>query len=133
MSLYRHRRASAEWLQAPERLGTGEHKLSLETAPWLIAVVLKRFEKKPDGTKIKHYYTDESVGTAVGILIAALHQCGLSTLTHPTSPMGFRNEVLGRPKDTERPLLLLVVGHAKPGTMVPDQQRKGLEEIAVLL
>ena len=126
---YGHR-APREWLDALRALGTDEHKPFLETAPWLIAIFVKRFARRPDGSKVKHYYTDESVGIAAGFLIAALHHCGLSTLTHTPSPMGFLNEILGRPKDTERPFLLLVVGYAKPGTRVPDLQRKPLEEIA---
>lgn len=126
---YQHR-APKEWLQALWALGTDEHKPFLEAAPWLIAVFVQRFARRPDGSKVKHYYTDESVGIATGFLIAALHHCGLSTLTHTPSPMGFLNEILGRPKDTERPFLLLVVGYAKTGTPIPDLQRKPLEAIA---
>lgn len=77
---------------------------------------------------MKHYYTDESVGIATGFLIAALHRCGLATLTHTPSPMGFLNEILGRPKDTERPFLIVVAGHPKQGVLVPNIVRKPLTE-----
>jgi nitroreductase len=127
------RRAPAEWLEALRPLGTDEHKPYLETAPWLIAVFLRRHSRLPDGRKVKHYYTDESVGIATGLLIAAVHAAGLVSLTHTPSPMGFLTEILGRPKDLERPFLLLVVGYPGPDARVPDIVRKPLGEIATFL
>lgn len=124
------RRAPAEWLEALRPLGTDEHKPYLEIAPWVIAVFLRRFMRLPDGRKIKHYYTDESVGIATGLLIAAVHTAGLASLTHTPSPMGFMNEILGRPKDLERPYMLLVVGYPAPDAVVPDIRRLPLEQIA---
>jgi len=123
---YEHR-ASAEWLEALKPLGTGTEKPFLETAPWLIAVFLKKFDVRPDGRKVKHYYPAESTGLATGILITALHHAGLVCLTHTPSPMGFLNEILGRPKN-ERPFLLLVTGYPAKGAKVPDIGRKELEE-----
>jgi nitroreductase len=58
---YTHR-ASPEWLEALEPLGTDEHKPFLETAPYLIAVFLQKFGRRPDGRKVKHYYPVESTG-----------------------------------------------------------------------
>jgi nitroreductase len=129
---YQHR-APPEWKAALKPLGTDEHKPYLETAPWLIAVFLQRFARLPDGRKVKHYYTDESVGIALGLLIAAVHTAGLVSLTHTPSPMGFLNEILGRPKDLERAYMLLVVGYPAPQATVPDIQRKSLAEIAEFL
>ena len=129
---YQHR-APPEWKAALKPLGTDEHKPYLETAPWLIAVFLQRFARLPDGRKVKHYYTDESVGIPLGLLIAAVHTAGLVSLTHTPSPMGFLNEILGRPKDLERAYMLLVVGHPAPQATVPDIQRKSLAEIAEFL
>ena len=125
-----HRRAPQEWLDALRPLGTDEHKPYLEVAPWLIAVFVRRFARLPDGRKIKHYYTDESVGIATGFLISAVHTAGLVSLTHTPNPMGFLTEILGRPKDIERPFLLLVVGYPAPDAAVPDITRKPLAEIA---
>ena len=125
---YAHR-APPEWLAALAPLGTDEHKPFLETAPWLIAIFAQSYGVLPDGRKVKHYYAQESVGIATGILITALHHAGLATLTHTPSPMGFLNELLGRPEN-ERPFLLLVVGHPTPGARVPDIARKPLEAIA---
>jgi hypothetical protein len=44
--------------------------------------------------------------------------------------MKFLNDILGRPKDLERPFLLLVAGYPAPGARVPDIARKPLESIA---
>lgn len=125
---YEHR-ASEEWLAALEPLGTDENKPFLETAPYLIAVFLQKYGTLEDGRKVKHYYPTESTGLATGILITALHKAGLATLTHTPSPMKFLNEILGRPKN-ERPFLLLVAGYPADNAMVPDIQRKSLDEYA---
>ncbi|MEX2151460.1 MAG: nitroreductase family protein [Steroidobacteraceae bacterium] len=126
---YEHR-APPEWLEVLRPLGTDSNKPFLETAPWLIAVFIRRFERLPDGGKRKHYYTDESVGLATGLLLAAVHHAGLVSLTHTPSPMKFLCEILGRPKDIERPFLLLVVGYPAANARVPDLARKPLREIA---
>jgi iodotyrosine deiodinase len=123
---YEHR-ASAEWLEALAPLGTDSEKPFLETAPYLIAIFLQKFGVLPDGRKVKHYYPVESTGIATGILITALHDAGLATLTHTPSPMKFLNEILGRPK-SERPFLLLVTGYPADDARVPDIRRKPLEE-----
>ena len=119
---YAHR-ASEEWLDALKPIGTDAEKPLLETAPWLIAIFVERFGTGPDGKKQKRYYPDESVGIATGMLIASLHLAGLATLTHTPSPMKFLNDILGRPRDRERPFLLLVVGHPAPECTVPDIKR----------
>jgi nitroreductase len=124
-------RAGAEWLDALAHLGTDWEKPFLTEAPWLIAIFAQRWGEAA-GRRVKHYYVPESVGIATGFLIAALHQAGLATLTHTPSPMGFLNEICGRP-DSEKALILLVVGHPKEGCMVPRITKKGLEEIAVWL
>jgi len=122
-------RAPNEWLDALAHLGTDEHKPFLETAPYLIAVFAQRYGIMPDGSQVKHYYATESVGIATGILITAVHNAGLVSLTHTPSPMNFLNEILGRP-DNERPILLLVVGYPMAGATVPDIKKKPLQEIA---
>ena len=121
-------RAPKEWLDVLAPLGTDDHKPYLETASYLIAIFMQRFGKLPDGRKVKHYYGLESVGIATGMLITAIHNAGLASLTHTPSPMGFLNEILERPKN-ERPFLLLVVGHPARDAMVPDIKRKEINEI----
>ncbi len=125
---YGHR-ASDQWLEALAPLGTDEHKPFLEIAPWLIAIFIERFGVDANGEKQKRYYPDESVGIATGMLISALHVAGLATLTHTPSPMKFLNEILGRPKDIERPFLLLVVGYPALSCRVPDIKRLPFEQI----
>ncbi|MEL7373518.1 MAG: nitroreductase family protein [Pseudomonadota bacterium] len=122
---YEHR-ASDEWLEALAKFGTDANKPFLETAPYLIAIFMQKFAVDDDGNKTKHYYPQESVGLATGMLVAALHQCGLASLTHTPSPMAFLNEICERPKH-ERAFLLLVVGKPAEDATVPAISRKTLE------
>ena len=125
-------RAGKEWLGALAHLGTDDRKPFLEEAPWLIAIFAQRYGAGPDGKKVKHYYVPESVGIACGFLIAALHHAGLATLTHTPAPMGFLNQICGRP-EAEKALILLVVGYPKEGCKVPVITKKRLDEVAVFL
>lgn len=127
-----HGRASEEWLKDLEPFETNEHKPFLETAPWLIAIFEKRYGINKDGSKKKHYYVSESVGISTGILITAIHNAGLVSLTHTPSPMKFLNEILERPVN-EKPFLLLVVGHPADDATVPDIKRKSLKDISTFL
>lgn len=120
-------RAPREWLEALAPLGTDSNKPFLETAPILIAVFVQRHGIAANGTPFRHYYATESVGLATGVLITAIHHAGLVSLTHTPSPMGFLNEILGRPP-SERPFLLLVVGYPEENAVVPDISRKPLED-----
>ncbi len=131
------RRASKEWLEALAPLGTDANKPFLTTAPVLIAVFLKRFtlvesDAGAGPTRLKNYYTTESVGIATGFLIAALHNAGLATLTHTPSPMRFLNALLDRPRH-ERPYLLLVAGYPAPGAKVPVLERYPLDRLATFV
>jgi nitroreductase len=119
-------RASAEWLEALAPLGTDWRKPFLEDAPYVIVVM--EVHKGPQSPK--PYYVKESVGIAVGFLIAALHQAGLATLTHTPSPMRFVTEILDRPRE-ERPFVVIPVGYAADDAEVPDLRRKTLEEVLV--
>jgi iodotyrosine deiodinase len=125
-------RAGDEWLDALAPLGTDWQKPFLEIAPYLIAIFAQSYGLEPGGRKVKHYYVQESVGIATGLLIAALHHAGLATLTHTPSPMGFLSEVLARPAN-DRPFLLLVVGYPAPDAHVPDIRRKDLSEISTFV
>ena len=126
------RRAPEAWLEALAPLGTDASKPFLEIAPVLIGVFAQPYTLTPQGGKRMHYYATESVGIATGLLVAALHEAGLVCLTHTPSPMGFLNELMGRPPH-ERPFLLLVVGHPAEGARVPVIAKKPLEEIATFL
>ncbi len=131
------RRFPDEWKSALAPLGTDWHKEFLDIAPYLIVVFKIDYGVVPspvdDGTLVhaKHYYVNESVGIASGLLLAALHNAGLATLTHTPSPMGFLAEILGRPKN-EKPYLLIPVGYPEVDALVPDITKKGLDEIMTL-
>lgn len=123
-------RASEEWLKDLEHLGTDAEKPFLETAPYLIVVFQKNYGLDPETqARSKHYYVQESVGLASGLLIAALHNAGLATLTHTPSPMGFLAQLLERPKN-ERAVMIVVAGLPADDAVVPDISRKPLDDIA---
>ena len=69
-----------------------------------------------------------STGIACGLLIAALHQPGLATLTHTPSPMAFLNDLLARPA-SEKPFLLLVVGYPAEDCEVPILSKRPLSDV----
>jgi nitroreductase len=119
-----------EWLRALEPIGTGASKPHLEIAPWLIVIFAQRYGMTEDGHRYKNYYVPESVGIATGVLIAALHHAGLSTLTHTPNPMKFLNALCDRP-ESEKPVMILVVGHPSDDATVPEvaKIKKPLAEI----
>jgi nitroreductase len=128
-------RMSAEWLAALAPLGTDWRKPHLEDAPYLIVVFRQAYGLHTDPatgavTKVRHYYSEESVGIAVGVLLCSLHDAGLATLTHTPSPMAFLNDILGRPAN-ERPFVVIPVGLPAPDAAVPAITRKPLDEILV--
>lgn len=125
-------RMSAEWLEALRPLGTDWQKPFLETVPWLVVVFAQMYGLNPDGSRQTNYYVRESVGIACGLFVAALHQSGLSTLTHTPSPMKFLKDILGRPAN-EQPYILFPVGYPADDAVVPDLQRKPLGEVSVWL
>ena len=122
-------RMSERWLKDLAPLGTDTNKPFIEDAPWII-VVFKRVYEHENNEKHNNYYVNESVGIACGMLISAIHNAGLVTLTHTPSPMNFLSKLLDRPAN-ERAFLLLPVGYAKQPVYVPDIKRKSLDEVAV--
>lgn len=128
-------RMSEEWKAAIAHLGTDWHKSHLEDAPYLIVVFAQSYglsenTDQGEAQRIKHYYVTESVGLAVGLLLASLHQAGLATLTHTPSPMKFLNEILQRPSN-ERPFVVIPVGYPKPDAQVPVISKKSINEIMI--
>lgn len=138
---YEHR-MTPEWLAALAPLGTDWHKEFIELAPCVIVVFKEDYgiqhvpSKDNIGTStevlVKHYYATESVGIAVGFLIASLHQAGLATLTHTPSPMGFLRELLERPRN-EKPFVVLPVGYPAIDCRVPVLVKKPLDDIIIRL
>ncbi len=121
-------RMSDQWIADLKPLGTDPFKPFLEDAPYLIAVFKKVFDEV-NGKKVPNYYVSESVGIATGMLLAALHNAGLSTLTHTPSPMNFLAEILNRP-ETEKAYLLIPLGYADPDAKVPNIGRKPLSAVS---
>jgi len=122
-------RMSDRWKEDLEPFGTNWEKPFIEIAPYII-VAFKRAYEIIDGEKRNNYYVNESVGIACGMLISAINNAGLVTLTHTPSPMNFLAKVLNRPEN-ERAYLLLPVGYAANDAEVPDLQRKQLNEVMV--
>jgi len=124
-----HGRMSDSWKTDLQLFGTNHIKEFLEVAPYLIVVFKKIYDLDEDENKLQNYYVNESVGIAVGFLISAIHKAGLVTLTHTPSPMKFLQKALGRPKN-EKAFLLLPVGYPSKDCIVPDLERKMLDEIS---
>ena len=124
------RRATAEWKEAIRPIGTDWVKTHITDAPYVIVVFEQVWRPGENGSKLKHYYVRESVGIAVGFLLAALQASDLCALTHTPSPMRFLGEILDRPEN-ERPFILIPVGYPTENAEVPDLERKPLDEILV--
>lgn len=142
---YEHR-FPPEWLAAIAPLGTDWHKEFIEIAPYSIVVFKEDYglkevaeetvsdtqvQSEPVEMRVKHYYVNESVGIAVGLLIASLQQAGLAVLTHTSNPMGFLRELLGRPRN-EKPFVILPVGYPAEDCRVPVLRKKALDEVMIV-
>lgn len=124
-------KASAEWIEVLEPLGTDEDKPYLETAPYLIVIFGQRKGGIYPGEKKQNYYVNESVGIATGMLIGALHDAGLATLTHTPNPMKFLGQMCDRPAH-EKPMMVLVVGKPAADATIPVHAtvKKPLDQIS---
>lgn len=124
-------KAGPEWLEALGPLGTDPEKPFLETAPWLIVVFAQRRGGIDPTDDMQNYYVNESVGIATGFLLAALNAANVATLTHTPNPMRFLNRVCRRPA-TEKPVMIVVAGHAAPDATVPLHalRKKPLDQIS---
>jgi nitroreductase len=123
------RRMSDEWRNALAPIGTDWQKPFLDTVPWIVVCFEETYNLSEDGAKVKNYYVQESVGIACGFFIAALHHCGLATLTHTPSPMKFLNKLLNRPAN-EKPYILFPIGYPTTDAVVPDLERKNFNDIS---
>ena len=120
-------RASDEWLKDLQQFETNWSKPFLEVAPYLIVVFKKQYDFHGKRRR-KNYYVNESVGIASGVLLTALHNSGLVTLTHTPAPMGFLETILKRPKN-EKAFLLIPVGFPHKNAKVPMLKKKPFEKI----
>lgn len=122
-------RMSEEWLDDLAKFDTDWHKPFITTAPWIIVLFRQPYGLDDQGQRVKHYYVNESVGIAAGMLITAIHNAGLVTLTHTPSPMNFLERLLNRPSN-EKAFLLLPVGYPANEATVPVLTRKSIGEVA---
>jgi nitroreductase len=120
---------SDEWKKDLEHLKTNWEKEFLENAPWII-VVFKKSYNIIDGQKMKNYYVNESVGLATGILIAAIHNAGLASLTYTPSPMSFLTKILNRPEN-EKPYMVIPIGYPGKDAFLPEIKKKKENEIII--
>ena len=117
-----------KWLNDLKHLHTNEDKSFITDACCLIPVFSKNFSVDEENNKSNNYYVKESVGLATGMLISALHLCGLSVLTYTPSNRNFMVDLLGRPK-SEKTFMVLVVGVASDELEVPVISKKSLSDI----
>ena len=120
------------WKEVLDPLGTDAIKEHLTDAPWVIVLFRKSKRLRQNGEWGPTYYSTESCGIAAGLFIHAIHNMGLVTLTHTPSPMGFLRDILERPVH-EHAMLVLPVGYPSEKAMVPDIDRKELDEISVFI
>ena len=120
-------RFSSSFKQDIAKFETSFVKEFIDVAPAVIVIFKENYQIR-NGVRYKNYYVNESAGIASGILIAALHNAGLATLTHTPNPMKFLNDLLERPAN-ETPILLMPVGYPADDAMVPDLKRKPSWEI----
>ncbi len=129
------RRFPAEWLSALAPLGTDWHKEFIEIAPYVVVVFQETYglvaDAEGNDRQIKHYYASESVGIAVGLLIASLQLAGLAVLTHTPNPMSFLRDLLERPRN-EKAFVVLPVGFPAEDCRVPILNKKRLNEVMIV-
>lgn len=125
-----HGRMSDSWLKDLEIFETDHIKPFIEEASCLIIVFKQIYGLDEEGGKNNHYYVNESVGIATGMLISAIHNAGLVALTHTPSPMNFLEKALNRPPN-ERAFLNIPVGYPADDAVVPVLGRKSVEDLIV--
>ena len=79
------RRMGERWVKELQFIKANHVKPYLETAPYLIVVFKQAYHTGEDGTRHAHYYFEISTAISCGILIAAIHNAGLVTVT--TTPL----------------------------------------------
>ena len=120
--------STKNWVRDLLPLGTNSLKPFLSEAPALIVVFSKTHNEDVSGEMKKTYYQNESCGIAVGILITALHQLGLGTLTHTPRPMLFLNKLFNL-SGLYKPYMIVVTGHPDKNFIPPKISRKNLNEV----
>jgi len=122
-------RVPEAWSEVLRPLGTDHIKTHLTDAPWVVILFRQSKRIRGNGEMGPTYYSQESCGIAAGLFIAAVHNMGLTTLTHTPSPMGFLRDILNRPNH-EHAMLVMPVGYPASNAKVPEISRKELTDIS---
>ncbi|XP_043204786.1 iodotyrosine deiodinase 1-like [Amphibalanus amphitrite] len=123
------KRMGAQWVQDLAPIGTDWRKEYLTEVPFLVLAFRHAYGVDERGERFTTYYNEISCHLACGLLLAALHQAGLATLTSTPLNCGPRlRRLLARP-DNEKLVLLLPVGLPAADCTVPDFRRKPLDKI----
>uniref|UniRef100_A0A8D1WH01 Iodotyrosine deiodinase 1 n=1 Tax=Sus scrofa TaxID=9823 RepID=A0A8D1WH01_PIG len=125
------KRMGPRWVTDLKKLRTNWIKEYLDTAPVLILIFKQVHGFAANGKKKIHYYNEISVSIACGILLAALQNAGLVTVTTTPLNCGPRLRVLLDRPANEKLLMLLPVGYPSKEATVPDLPRKPLDQIMV--
>ncbi|CAB1339730.1 unnamed protein product [Coregonus sp. 'balchen'] len=115
------------------RLVVEEEEEYLDEAPYLVLVFKQTYGVVDGGQKKTHYYNEISVSISCGLLLAALQNAGLVTVTTTPLNCGPQLRLLLRRPANEKLLMLLPVGYPAPDATVPDLTRKPLNDIMVHL
>ncbi|TNM95018.1 iodotyrosine deiodinase 1 [Takifugu flavidus] len=127
---YRQRMGD-KWVKDLAKLRTNWIKDYLDVAPYLILIFKQTYGILPNNKKKTHYYNEISVSIASGILLAALQNVGLVTVTSTPLNCGPQLRLLLKRPANEKLLMLLPVGYPAPDATVPELERKPLEDIVV--
>lgn len=127
------RRMGDKWVKDLEKFKTNWYKPYLSTAPYMIFVFKQPYSNTPTGERITNHYYETSTAIACGILLAAIQNAGLVTLTSTPLNCGPALRDLLKRQKNEKLLLLLPVGFADDNCVVPDLKRRPLDEIMVVV
>ncbi|XP_042246701.1 iodotyrosine deiodinase 1 [Thunnus maccoyii] len=127
---YRQRMGD-KWVHDLAKLRTNWIKEYLDEAPYLILIFKQTYGILPNGKKKTHYYNEISVSISCGILLAALQNVGLVTVTSTPLNCGPQLRLLLKRPANEKLLMLLPVGYPASDATVPDLNRKPLDDIMV--
>ncbi|GAA6229234.1 iodotyrosine deiodinase 1 [Lates japonicus] len=127
---YRQRMGD-KWVHDLAKLRTNWVKEYLDVAPYLVLIFKQTYGILPNGKKKTHYYNEISVSISCGILLAALQNVGLVTVTSTPLNCGPQLRLLLKRPANEKLLMLLPVGYPASDATVPDLKRKPLNEIIV--
>lgn len=120
-------RPNMKWVKDLKHLHTNEDKSFLSKASHIICIFYQNSSSTTP--QDKNYYAKESTGIATGMLISALHLCGVSTLTYTPRNMRFMNHLFDL-DNSYKPYMAVIAGVAPTKLQVPQITKKTIEQIA---